>query len=205
MKGAVAAPTAGVHFTKEIISDLSARNIKTDYLTLHVSAGTFQPIKADKIKDHPMHNEKIWISKENIQNLLLSKQTIAVGTTSIRTLESLYWYGVKLTQGINDFYITQKDPYAFDTIDQKDALEAILQHMDQHQLEMLGGQTEIFLYPGYEFKICDGLVTNYHMPGSTLILLVAAFIGDDWKKVYQEALANEYQFLSYGDSSLLLK
>ena len=205
MKGAVAAPTAGLHFTKDILSKIESGGIHTDYLTLHVSAGTFQPIKADKIEEHPMHNEQIWISRSNIENLLSSNKTIAVGTTSMRTLESLYWFGVKLLNGTTDFFIRQTDPYEFEPVKKNDALNAVLAHMDRNGLHKLGGQTEIYLYPGYDFKVCDGLVTNYHMPGSTLILLVAAFIGDDWKKVYEEALANGYQFLSYGDSSLLLK
>lgn len=205
MKGAVAAPTAGLHFTDQIIKGLKQNQVETDFVTLHVSAGTFQPIKAKDVSEHPMHNEQIWVSKKNIQNFLNAKSIIAVGTTSMRTLESLYWFGVKLLAGHHDFFVNQKDPYQLGSIRKKEALKAVLKYMEKKGLERIGGQTEIFLYPGYDFKMCDGLVTNYHLPGSTLILLVAAFIGNDWKKVYNEALSNDYQFLSYGDSSLLLK
>ena len=202
--GAVAAPTAGLHFTQEVIDTIHSRGLKTDYLTLHVSAGTFQPIKSSSVVDHPMHNEQIWISKSNIQELLSAKKIIAVGTTSMRTLESLYWFGVKLIHGENGFFISKDDAYKIKPVPKEDSLNAVLDHLDEQQLEKIGGQTEIFIYPGYQFKMCDGLVTNYHLPGSTLILLVAAFIGNDWKKVYQSALENNYRFLSYGDSSLLL-
>ncbi|MEQ9465896.1 MAG: S-adenosylmethionine:tRNA ribosyltransferase-isomerase [Ekhidna sp.] len=205
MKGAVAAPTAGLHFTNEIIDGIQAKGIKTDYLTLHVSAGTFQPIKSEKIADHPMHSEQIWISRQNIENLMAASKIIAVGTTSMRTMESLYWFGVKLLQGKKEFFIHKQDPYSFIPIERNQALEAVLSHLDELELERIGGQTEIFIYPGYSFQICDGLVTNYHLPGSTLILLVASFIGDNWKKVYKSALENNYRFLSYGDSSFLLR
>lgn len=202
--GAVAAPTAGLHFTEKIIADLRKKGVRTEYLTLHVSAGTFQPIKTDDITKHPMHNEQVWIQKETIESLISSSQIIAVGTTSMRTLESLYWFGVRLENGMDDFYIKQDDPYTLDAIEVKQSLKNVLRHMETKNAAILGGQTEIFLYPGYKFKICDGLITNYHMPNSTLILLIAAFIGEDWRKVYQEALDNDYRFLSYGDSSLLI-
>ncbi|MEQ6166752.1 MULTISPECIES: S-adenosylmethionine:tRNA ribosyltransferase-isomerase [unclassified Ekhidna] len=205
MKGAVAAPTAGLHFTNEIIGSLKDRGIKADYLTLHVSAGTFQPIKNENISDHPMHNEQIWVSKQNVENLLNANKVIAVGTTSMRTLESLYWYGTKLLSGSDDFFVDKNDPYTLKAIKREDALRAVLHKMEKSGVEKLGGHTEIFIYPGYEFQICDGLVTNYHLPGSTLILLVASFIGADWREVYQSALANNYRFLSYGDSSLLIR
>lgn len=202
--GAVAAPTAGLHFTEKIIADLRKKGVRTEYLTLHVSAGTFQPIKTDDITKHPMHNEQVWIQKETIESLISSSQIIAVGTTSMRTLESLYWFGVRLENGMDDFYIKQDDPYTLDAIEVKQSLKNVLRYMETKNAAVLGGQTEIFLYPGYKFKICDGLITNYHMPNSTLILLIAAFIGQDWRKVYQEALDNDYRFLSYGDSSLLI-
>lgn len=202
--GAVAAPTAGLHFTEKIIADLRKKGVRTEYLTLHVSAGTFQPIKTDDITKHPMHNEQVWIQKETIESLISSSQIIAVGTTSMRTLESLYWFGVRLENGMDDFYVKQDDPYTLDAIEVKQSLKNVLRHMETKNAAVLGGQTEIFLYPGYKFKICDGLITNYHMPNSTLILLIAAFIGEDWRKVYQEALDNDYRFLSYGDSSLLI-
>jgi S-adenosylmethionine:tRNA ribosyltransferase-isomerase len=204
MDGAVAAPTAGLHFTDEIIKALKTKGIATKYVTLHVSAGTFQPIKIEDITQHPMHNEQVWIQKDIIESLQKSSQTIAVGTTSMRTLESLYWFGVRLQNGYQDFYIKQDDPYQMKAIDKQTALQNVLDYMNQNRLQQLGGQTEIFLYPGYTFQMCDGLITNFHMPNSTLILLIAAFIGEDWRKVYQEALNNDYRFLSYGDSSLLI-
>jgi S-adenosylmethionine:tRNA ribosyltransferase-isomerase len=202
--GAVAAPTAGLHFTDKIIAGLKSKGVNTEYLTLHVSAGTFQPIKTDDITQHPMHNEQVWLKRESIEALLSSSQTIAVGTTSMRTLESLYWFGVRLQNGKEDFHIRKEDPYDMEPIDKISALKNVLAFMDQKKLNQLGGQTEIFLYPGYSFKICEGLITNFHMPNSTLILLIAAFIGDDWRNVYEAALNNGYRFLSYGDSSLLL-
>ncbi|MEO1436523.1 MAG: S-adenosylmethionine:tRNA ribosyltransferase-isomerase [Bacteroidota bacterium] len=204
MDGAVAAPTAGLHFTDAILDNLQAKGIQTEYVTLHVSAGTFQPIKTAHITDHPMHNEQVWINRPTIEALLRAQQTIAVGTTSMRTLESLYWFGVGLHHQKTDFYIRKDDPYTLNPIGRQAALKAVLSFMDQHQLEQLGGQTEIFLYPGYTFRMCDGLITNFHMPNSTLILLIAAFIGEDWRAVYQAALDQDYRFLSYGDSSLLL-
>lgn len=204
MDGAVAAPTAGLHFTNKIINQLEAKEIRTKYVTLHVSAGTFQPIKTEDIMEHPMHNEQVWIQRHTIESLISSTQTIAVGTTSMRTLESLYWFGVRLHNNKQDFYIRKDDPYNMAAIDKRLALQNVLDYMTHHQLDQLRGQTEIFLYPGYTFQMCDGLITNYHLPNSTLILLVAAFIGDDWRKIYQEALDNDYRFLSYGDSSLLI-
>lgn len=204
MQGAVAAPTAGLHFTDDIISALEKKNVQTDYLTLHVSAGTFQPIKEQEISKHPMHNEQIWVSQQNIEHLLSSNKVIAVGTTSMRTIESLYWFGVKLLNGILEFFIRKDDAYTFEPVSKEESLNAVLRYMSKQGLTTLQGQTEIFIYPSYEFRLCDGLVTNFHLPGSTLTLLVAAFIGEDWKNVYDRALANNYRFLSYGDSSLLL-
>jgi len=189
--GAVAAPTAGLHFTDQIIEELTEKGVSIDYLTLHVSAGTFQPIKSASIHEHPMHNEQVWITQENVENLLKASSVIAVGTTSMRTLESLYWFGVKLSSGSERFFIDQKDPYNLQPISAQDSLEAIVKYMNTVGIDKLGGHTEIFLYPGYKFKLCDGLVTNYHLPGSTLILLIAAFVGDDWKKIYEEALAHD--------------
>lgn len=202
--GAVAAPTAGLHFTPEIMDEIKELGIKSDFVTLHVSAGTFQPIKSDHIADHPMHNEQIWVTKENIENLLDASKIIAVGTTSMRTIESLYWFGVKLHNQTTNFFIDKNDPYTLNPIDRKKSLEYVHNFMAKSGIEKIGGQTEIFIYPGYKFRMCDGLITNYHLPGSTLILLVAAFIGDDWKEVYRSALENNYRFLSYGDSSFLL-
>lgn len=204
LDGAVAAPTAGLHFTNESMDELKAKGIPIQYVTLHVSAGTFQPIKTEKITQHPMHNEQVWVQRHTIESLLSSSKTITVGTTSMRTLESLYWFGVRLHHKMEDFHIRKEDPYELQAIDKHIALQHVLDYMDRYQLDQLGGQTEIFLYPGYTFRMCDGIITNFHMPNSTLILLIAAFIGENWRKVYQEALNNDYRFLSYGDSSLLI-
>ncbi|MEM0998829.1 MAG: tRNA preQ1(34) S-adenosylmethionine ribosyltransferase-isomerase QueA, partial [Bacteroidota bacterium] len=181
VEGAVAAPTAGLHFTESIVHRLEARGIPTEYVTLHVSAGTFQPIKTQKIAEHPMHNEQVWIQRSTVESLISSGPTVAVGTTSLRTLESLYWFGVRLQRGESDFFIRKEDPYRLKAIDRVNALQNVRDYMDRQQLQQLGGQTEIFLYPGYTFRMCDGLVTNYHLPNSTLILLIAAFIGEDWR------------------------
>lgn len=207
-KGAVAAPTAGLHFTPEILNELKARGIKHDYLTLHVSAGTFQPIKDEDVFKHKMHEEEIVVKKQNILFLLQNDgPVIPVGTTSMRTLESLYWFGVKLLSDPDaSFFIPQMYPYQeYDELPSKnESLEQVLSYLEKNQLDNILGNTEIFIYPGYTFRMCDGLVTNFHLPGSTLILLIAALIGDDWRKIYEEALKGDYRFLSYGDSSLLL-
>jgi S-adenosylmethionine:tRNA ribosyltransferase-isomerase len=206
-EGAVAAPTAGLHFTDTVFADLGKKGVQHDFLTLHVSAGTFQPVKSENANDHVMHQEQIVVSKQNIENLLSAdKCIIPVGTTSMRTIESIYWFGVKLSQQPNtDFVIAQEDPYIGNvTMSKREALTRVLDHMEKHNSETLIGETSIFIKPGYSFRVCDALVTNFHQPGSTLILLVAAFIGSDWKRVYNEALNNSYRFLSYGDSSLLM-
>ncbi len=203
--GAVAAPTAGLHFDNSIITNLKNKGASIDYVTLHVSAGTFQPVKVENAVEHDMHSEQMVIRKDVIRNLVDNDFTIAVGTTSMRTLESLYWYGVKLLNGNESFVIEKLYPYnQKNSISRKESLSAVLDHMERNDMKTITGFTEIFIFPGYKFKICKGLITNYHLPGSTLILLVAAFIGDNWKKVYNEALANDYRFLSYGDSSLLM-
>ena len=190
--GAVAAPTAGLHFTNEIIDSLSKKNILTDEVTLHVSAGTFQPLKAENLEDHPMHSEQIIISRQNLQNLMKASTIIAVGTTSMRTLESTYWYGVKLIGEVDtSFFVEKLSPYQDKKLPTtKEAFQAVLEQMDQLNTDVLVGETEIFIFPGYDFKVCDGLVTNFHLPGSTLILLVAAFIGDQCRVVYIVALTN---------------
>lgn len=207
-KGAVAAPTAGLHFTPAVLKALEKKNIETEYLTLHVSAGTFQPIKAEDIKEHKMHEEEISITKGNIIKLLEHQgPVISVGTTSMRSMESLYWYGVKLLKEKGtDFFIEKLAPYKQDDDlpDKETALKAVLRHFEANQLEIISGRTEIFIFPGYTFRICDGLITNFHLPGSTLILLVAALVGEEWRTIYEEALKNNYRFLSYGDTSLLI-
>ncbi|MGW8121876.1 S-adenosylmethionine:tRNA ribosyltransferase-isomerase [Roseivirga echinicomitans] len=204
--GAVAAPTAGLHFTPEILKSLSDRGIEESFLTLHVSAGTFQPIKTENILEHPMHSEQMVVNRSSIQNVVDAKKSIiAIGTTSMRTLESLYWYGVRLINGNEHFAIQKLEPYqTTQNITRSEAFTAILEWMDKNELNQVIGTTEIFIFPGYQFRVCDGLITNFHQPGSTLILLVAAFIGEDWRKVYDKADKNGYRFLSYGDSSFLV-
>lgn len=208
-KGAVAAPTAGLHFTTPLLERLARKGISTEQLTLHVGAGTFQPIKASNLAEHPMHCEQMVITEENIQHLLRhTGKVIAVGTTSMRTLESLYWYGVKLLQNPDaPFFISKSEAYGYEEQllpSYTTALEAVLQKIKRQPDRQLKGETEIFIVPGYSFKVCKGLITNFHQPESTLMLLVAAFVGNNWKSLYHEALSSEYRFLSYGDSSLLL-
>jgi S-adenosylmethionine:tRNA ribosyltransferase-isomerase len=206
-EGAVAAPTAGLHFTEEVFEALRKKGIQEAALTLHVSAGTFQPIKVDKVEAHPMHSEQMEITLETIEKLLQHEgKIIAVGTTSVRTLESMYWYGVQLLENKgNLFQIEKLAPYEKRSIlpSRKESLEAIQQEMKRSGIDTLFGTTSIFIFPGYPFKLVDGLITNFHQPGSTLVLLIAALVGEDWKKIYQEALDTDYRFLSYGDSSLL--
>ena len=206
-EGAVAAPTAGLHFSDEIIDHLRQKGLKTNFVTLHVSAGTFQPVKERNAVDHDMHREKVIVRKEVIEQLATNQQIAAVGTTSLRTLESLYWYGVLLeTDPKARFQIKKLCPYGQHVqIARTKAMENILNYMTQERLETLVGHTEIYIFPGYEFRLVSGLVTNFHLPSSTLILLIAAFVGQDrWREIYQAALDNDYRFLSYGDSSLLL-
>ena len=206
-EGAVAAPTAGLHFTDEVFDKLRKKGIREAQLTLHVSAGTFQPITAKNVLEHPMHSEQIQVTREVIEKLLSEKgKTVAVGTTSVRTLESLFWYGVKLIEERGEeLFVPKLFPYEKrERIPSKsEALTAILNLMDKTGTDTLMGNTEIFIFPGYRYRMVDGLITNFHQPGSTLILLIATILGDDWKKVYQEALDKDYRFLSYGDSSLL--
>ncbi len=207
-QGAVAAPTAGLHFTEEVLATLRQRGIPLDYLTLHVGAGTFQPIKEAIVQDHAMHSEQMAVTRENLRNLLQARRVVAVGTTTLRTLESLYWYGVGLLKKQQQHFQVQKlTPYQYvkkDLPTASDALKAVLNHMERQEKQEIFGTTEIFIFPGYRFRVCSGLVTNFHMPQSTLILLIAAFVGEDWRKIYRYALDHDYRFLSYGDSSLLL-
>ncbi len=208
-EGAVAAPTAGLHITENIIEELEASGHAIDYLTLHVGAGTFQPIKTEDIEDHDMHEEQIVISKHNIESILkCQNRIIPVGTTSMRSLESLYWYGVQLLRDKRSaFRISKELPYEtrFKNMPSIQlALETVLFKMSEDSVDTISGGSSIYIYPGYQFQVCHGLITNFHQPKSSLILLVAALIGEDWKRVYQEALDQKYRFLSYGDSSLLL-
>jgi S-adenosylmethionine:tRNA ribosyltransferase-isomerase len=206
-EGAVAAPTAGLHFTDEVLERLKAKNVAEAFLTLHVGAGTFQPVKEVHVVNHMMHSEQMVVDKATISKILSQDGPIvAVGTTSMRTLESLFWFGVQLLQDqVNQFNIPKLYPYQErDAVpSRKESMQAILDWMEAKGIAEVTGATEIFLMPGYQFRVCDGLVTNFHQPASTLILLVAAFTNGDWRKVYDVALEQDYRFLSYGDSSLL--
>jgi S-adenosylmethionine:tRNA ribosyltransferase-isomerase len=205
--GSVAAPTAGLHFSKNILEKLTAKNIKTDFVTLHVGAGTFKPVKTETIKDHEMHSEFINISKKTIENIFqnLSGHIMPVGTTSLRTIESIYWLGAKIKSGqTNISLITQWEPYDHSlNVSAKEALQSLLDFMSNKKMERLFTKTQIIIAPSYKFKIANALITNFHQPQSTLLLLVAAFIGRDWKMVYDYALENNFRFLSYGDGCLL--
>lgn len=210
-QGAVAAPTAGLHFTDRVLESLQAKGIASTYLTLHVGAGTFKPVKADTMEGHEMHAEQLMVSKQVVEQLLRHQEqpVIPVGTTSMRSLESLYWLGVLLLQQPDlkpeQLHVTQWLPYETSTPPSTSrALQTLLDYMERHQTEHLHASTQIIIAPGYTFQVCNGLVTNFHQPESTLLLLVSALIGEDWKQVYRHALDNDYRFLSYGDSSLLL-
>ena len=209
IKGSVAAPTAGLHFTSDVFESLKTKNIQTEELTLHVGAGTFQPVKTETVNDHTMHTEVISIHRCTIENLQKNLgKIIAVGTTSVRTLESLYYIGKKLNFEPNnsDFHITQWMPYNDEAeITEEKALQNILEYLDSNKLTTLHAQTQIMIKPGYHFKLVNGIITNFHQPKSTLLLLVSAFVDGNWKEIYDYALKNDFRFLSYGDSSLLLK
>ncbi|MCC5929774.1 MAG: S-adenosylmethionine:tRNA ribosyltransferase-isomerase [Cyclobacteriaceae bacterium] len=209
VEGAVAAPTAGLHFTNSVLDDLKKQGFQRIDLTLHVSAGTFQPVKSEDYTMHPMHNEELIFSRESIEALSQIKgPVIPVGTTSMRSLESLYWFGVERIMNPNAIFDIEQDrPYrqTRKMPEAKDVFAFLANEMQEQKVEFLHGQTRIFIYPGYEFKVCDAIITNFHQPNSTLLLLIAAFIGSDWKKVYQYALDNSFRFLSYGDSSLLFR
>ncbi|WP_035561422.1 S-adenosylmethionine:tRNA ribosyltransferase-isomerase [Hymenobacter sp. IS2118] len=218
-EGAVAAPTAGLHFTPEILAELAQEGFSTGHVTLHVGAGTFQPVKADQMADHPMHTEPILVSAALLRQLLghRPRPVLAVGTTSLRTLETLYWLGVGLLQlpppvlaatetaALN---VTQWQPYemaeAAASISPEAALTALLDYLAAAGTDTLQASTRLLIAPGYHFRLVDGLITNFHQPESTLLLLVAALLGPQWRAVYDHALAHDYRFLSYGDSSLLL-
>ncbi len=209
--GSVAAPTAGLHFTDAIFKSLLARNIQHDFVSLHVGAGTFKPVKADTMLFHEMHAEYIEFSRAFLENLLqkLGQSIVAVGTTSLRTLESIYWLGVKTKRnpGISseEICINQWEPYDGENekISPIESIQALLNWMSKKQLTQLVTKTQIIIAPGYEFRIIKGLITNFHQPQSTLLLLVSAITGEDWKKIYAYALENDFRFLSYGDGSLL--
>lgn len=209
-EGSVAAPTAALHFTQGILDNLQSKQISIDYVTLHVGAGTFKPVKTERMAEHHMHGEQFTVKKETLELLLASKKIIAVGTTSLRTLESLYWLGLKeLPLTAEELQLEQWEAYDlaedFPGVPYQESLQNLLHWMAKHSLHQIHCRTSLLIVPGYEFKIPEGLITNFHQPQSTLLLLVAAFIGEDWRKVYQYALNNEFRFLSYGDSSLLWK
>lgn len=209
-EGSVAAPTAGLHFTENIFKSLAKKNIQTGFVTLHVGAGTFKPVKSVFMKDHLMHTEFIDVSKEMIETLLQHAGKIfCVGTTSLRTLETIYRMGIKVLHNpalpLNELPVTQWEVYDLlpGDISITESLQALLQWMAAQQLNRLLSQTQILIAPGYTIRMIRGLITNFHQPQSTLLLLVAALIGDNWKKVYSYALDNQFRFLSYGDGCLL--
>ena len=200
IKGSVAAPTAGLHFTENVLEDLRTRGIETDEVTLHVGAGTFLPVKTADANEHTMHTEIVAVPRATIQHILgkLGK-IVAVGTTSMRTLESLYFMGCKKAAGVNQFEPYERE-YPMST---KEALQSLLDWMDETGQETLHAETQIMIKPGYEFRVVDQLITNFHQPQSTLLLLVSAFVGGDWRTIYNYALSHSFRFLSYGDSSIL--
>lgn len=210
-KGSVAAPTAGLHFTPKLLEQLKNKGYDIEYLTLHISAGTFKPLTVPLAAEHKMHHEWISISKKTIEKLYetVEKPIISVGTTSVRSLESLFCFGKQLinnTFNAKEFYIDQWFPYydyCYNDIGRKEVLLAILEYMNKNNLENISGTTELMIIPGYKFHMTDVMVTNFHQSGSTLLMLVAAFIGDKWKDIYSYALENDFRFLSYGDACLL--
>lgn len=210
-EGSVAAPTAGLHFSENTFKQLADKGVKTCFVTLHVGAGTFKPVSTETIDRHVMHTEQIVLKKENIEELLanLDKRVMCVGTTSVRTIESLYWHGVKVLKNGNRYSeidVKQWDPYQEECrISARESLQAILESMEQENINVLIGQTQLMIAPGYEYRIVDAMITNFHQPKSTLLLLVSAMIGEDWKRVYQFALENNYRFLSFGDACMFTK
>jgi S-adenosylmethionine:tRNA ribosyltransferase-isomerase len=212
IKGSVAAPTAGLHFTPKVLADLDASGIDREEVTLHVGAGTFKPVKSNTIGEHEMHTEYICVHRQTLEKLLKhGASAIAVGTTSVRTLESLYYIGLKLhtnpSLDESELHVMQWEPYNVRKdaeISATEALQCVLDFLDRNGLTTLHSNTQIIIAPGYEYKIVKMLVTNFHQPQSTLLLLVSAFLHGDWKKVYNYALAHDFRFLSYGDSSLLI-
>ncbi len=206
IKGSVAAPTAGLHFTQRVLDELDKKGIEREEVTLHVGAGTFKPVKAECIGGHDMHTEHIAVRRETIAQLIRHDgHAIAVGTTSVRTLESLYYMGLRVMRGEEDLHVVQWEPYDSPTpVTSKEALTALLDYMDKHELEVLHSSTQIIIAPGYNYHIVRAMLTNFHQPQSTLLLLVSAFVGDDWHHIYDYALGHDFRFLSYGDSSLLI-
>jgi len=207
--GSVAAPTAGLHFTENILEEINQKGIETTKLTLHVGAGTFKPVLAEKIADHEMHTERVIVSKETLIKIKknINKKIIPVGTTSMRTLESLFWMALKLQKDDTSFSIEQWDPYNLEVPKEFSSLIAInilIKFIEENKLESISGETRLMIAPGYKFKFAKGLITNFHQPKSTLLLLVSALIGEKWKVAYDFAMKNDFRFLSYGDSCLFL-
>lgn len=206
-RGSVAAPTAGLHFTEDVLDRLRKRNIDTETVCLHVGAGTFLPVKSSLVSEHNMHREPFVVSLELLQKLITRKGKVtAVGTTSVRTLESLYYVGVKCIEDGMPSDVEQWEPYNRDyPYSLEDSLNAIVSYLRDNDLTELKIGTRIIIVPGYRFRIVDVLVTNFHQPQSTLLLLISAFVGGDWKRIYDHALGNGFRFLSYGDSSILFR
>lgn len=219
INGSVAAPTAGLHFTDRVLQSIDAHRIDREEVTLHVGAGTFKPVKSEEIEGHEMHTEYICVKRQTLEKLLAHNcQAIAVGTTSVRTLESLYYMGLKVLHNPDvqeeELHVNQWEPYDAslndkgeminDKYEPKDSIQALLDWLDRNELESLHSSTQIIIAPGYEYKIVKMLVTNFHQPQSTLLLLVSAFVKGDWHKIYDYALSHDFRFLSYGDSSLLI-
>lgn len=212
IKGSVAAPTAGLHFTDKVFNHLKNDGHELAELTLHVGAGTFQPVKSDTISGHEMHSEHIYVSRDFLLKLVNhTGKKIAVGTTSVRTLESLYWLGIQAYQNhdinFEDLKVTQWEAYTSEnaTIDFVQAIQQLIDLLDRNQADHLSASTQIIIAPGYQFRVVDGLITNFHQPQSTLLLLISAYLENDWRTIYDHALRNNYRFLSYGDSNLYLK
>jgi S-adenosylmethionine:tRNA ribosyltransferase-isomerase len=209
-EGSVAAPTAGLHFTDRLLDELRAKGFKTEYITLHVGAGTFKPVSADTIGEHTMHVEQVQIHRSNLEHIIahLGHPIIPVGTTTVRTLESVYWFGVQLENNpdLQSMHVLQWDPYKLESlgISTLQAYHNVLQWMQRHDTDTLFGDTQLLIAPGYKYHVVCGLITNFHQPRSTLLLLVSALIGDDWRRCYRYALDHGFRFLSYGDSCLLL-
>ena len=204
-QGSVAAPTAALHFTEQVFEELEKKAIHPTYITLHVGAGTFKPVKTETIEGHHMHAEKFSVSAATLQQLIKAETIVAVGTTTLRTLESLHWLGLKVKQGNKDLTLGQWEAYelANNSCSYQESLQTLLNYLKENSLNELHCETSLLIMPGYSFQSAKALVTNFHQPKSTLLLLVAAFIGEDWRKIYTHALDNNYRFLSYGDSSLL--
>jgi len=206
-KGSVAAPTAGLHFTDNVLNNLKQKGIILDFLTLHVGAGTFKPVKSETVEGHEMHTEHFNVSIKSLELLLNKKGKItATGTTTVRTLESIYWLGVKIIEKGNcNFIIKQWDAYELQqNIDFETAINAVIKYLKENSFNSLEAATQIIIAPGYTFRVINKLITNFHQPKSTLLLLIAALIGENWKDIYNFALNNDFRFLSYGDSSLII-